>query len=126
MGEEAVNATSIDHSSRGGCLNNLGGALQHQFERTGSLEDLGRMIEAREECLDVIQVDDPKRSMYLNNLGTALQSRFQETGSIDDLNVALNRAGSLDGLGNALLCQFERMGLNAVVEAKKEAVKPTR
>lgn len=70
-------------------LNNLENALQRQFERTGSIDDLDYAITTNEQSVKSTPIDHPDCAMMLSNLGIALQRRFEKTGSMDDLDYAV-------------------------------------
>ena len=59
-------------------LNNLGLALQRQFEITQSMDELNAAIEAASSASNCIPENSPGRPGILNNLGTALEIRFEE------------------------------------------------
>lgn len=104
-------------------MNNLGTALQHRFERTGSVDDLNTAVEVTGEAVKSAPHDHPNRVAYLTNSGSALGLRFYRTGSRDDLNGAVEandeavkstphdhpaRAMYLNNLGNVLQCRFDQ------------------
>ena len=73
-------STVVNHPNYAEYLNGLECALQMRFDRKGSMEDLNRAIETKEQAVKSPPVDHPDHAMYLNNLGSALQSRLETTG----------------------------------------------
>ncbi|KAK6356066.1 hypothetical protein TWF718_000440 [Orbilia javanica] len=139
-----VNATPQNHPNRAGRLNNLGSRLGTRFDRTGSINDLNRAVEAADMAINATPQDHPNRAACLNNLGNGLGTRFDRTGSINDLNRAVeaadmavnatpqdhpDRAACLNNLGNWLGTRFDRIGsmddLNRAVEVADMAVNAT-
>jgi len=127
-----------------GMLGNLGAMLGMRFERTGSMDDLNRAVDAATMAVDATPQDHPDRAGRLNNLGNLLGTRFERTGSMDDLNRAVDaatmavdatpqdhpdRAVCLNNLGTWLGRRFERTGsmddLNRAVDAATMAVDAT-
>ncbi len=64
----------MGHADKPRHLNNLGGALQSRFKRSGELGDLEQAIQVNQQAVNLTpdgHADKPRR---LNNLGGALQS----------------------------------------------------
>ncbi|KAE8447330.1 hypothetical protein EG329_010888 [Mollisiaceae sp. DMI_Dod_QoI] len=106
-------------------LSNLGDMLNIRFERTGSIEDLNRSIDASNMAADATPKDHPEHAHRLVALGGNLGSRFERNGSMDDIDRALNvvdiavnatsedhpdRAHRLTNLGTLLGIRFRRTG----------------
>ncbi|KAJ7127988.1 CHAT domain-containing protein [Mycena epipterygia] len=106
-------------------LADLGRALQHRFERLGSLLDINRSVVILETAVALTPDGHPGKPAGLNSLGNSLLSRFKRLGGLDDLNQSVLRFESavtltpdghpdkpslLNNLGNPLLRRFERLG----------------
>ncbi|KAI1504695.1 CHAT domain-containing protein [Biscogniauxia marginata] len=127
--DEAIRMTeqAIDVAPRTSALSNLAVMLGVRFERTGSINDLNRIIDLLSMAVDATPQDHPKRAGRLNLLGTRLGEHFDQTGSIDNLrrsvdalNMALeattpqdhpSRLSQLTQLGVRLMDLYQRTGL---------------
>ncbi|KAF3184829.1 hypothetical protein TWF225_005740 [Orbilia oligospora] len=73
-----------------GMLSNFGVMLGTRFNRTGSMDDLNRAVEAVDIAVTATHPDHPDQANRLSNLGNQLKTRFHRTGSIDDTDRALS------------------------------------
>ncbi|KAF3174046.1 hypothetical protein TWF751_005186 [Orbilia oligospora] len=73
-----------------GMLSNFGVMLGTRFNRTGSMDDLNRAVEAVDIAVTATHQDHPDQANRLSNLGNQLKTRFHRTGSIDDTDRALS------------------------------------
>ncbi|KAI1359679.1 CHAT domain-containing protein [Xylaria arbuscula] len=121
----AVEATpSQDHELQLFQLTCLGLRLINLYQRTGSMDDLNRLISIIVSVLDKMPEDYPIRNGWVNNLGVYLGFRFERTDSIDDLNLAIeildnaasrmahddaSRSAIFNTLGLRLCSRFDRL-----------------
>ena len=96
--DEAISTIEQTLAVGGGCLQplvlgNLGAMLYKRCERTGSLDDLNRAIDAVGQVIDATSEGIPDQALYLRNLDTWLRTRYERTASISDLN----RSGEVSG-----------------------------
>ena len=133
-----------NHADRAAILNDLGNALQVQFERSEVLSDLDTAIDARRQAVEATPTGHPDRAAMLSNLGNALRVRFERSGALGDLDAAISvgreaveatptghpdRAICLSSLGITLRARFEHFGadpdLDAAISVGREAVEAT-
>ena len=70
-------------------LGNLGAMLYKRYERTGSLADLNRAIDAVGRAIDVTPAGHSDQALYLSNLSTWLRTRDERTVSVPDLDCSV-------------------------------------
>jgi tetratricopeptide (TPR) repeat protein len=116
-------------------------ALEAQFMRSGSTDDLTAMIRIESAVLERLPQTHPDRPGWLNNFGCSLGRLFIRTSDIDYLNQAINlidmalatmpqddgaRAAVLINLANQLGRRFENNGsiddINRAIELAEMAV----
>ena len=89
--EEAISALERTLAEGGGhvqptVLGYLGAVLYKRFERTGSLTDLNRAIDALGQAIDATPEGHSDQALYLSNLSTWLRTRYERTVSVPDLD----------------------------------------
>jgi hypothetical protein len=69
-------------------LTDIGIALRHRFELTGSAADLDAAVEIQQRAMDALAPDNSQRPFYLHNLATSRRGRFEHGGDPADLDAA--------------------------------------
>lgn len=94
--EQALQAAGDDPELRFECLVRAGRIHRGRHDRSGSLIQLNRAVEAWEQALQLLGEDDPRRLGVLTDLGLSLQTRFGLRGEPEDI------ARSVDHLRQAV------------------------
>lgn len=69
-------------------LTDIGIALRHRFELTGSAADLDAAVESQQQAVDTLAPDSSRRPFYLHNLATSRRVRYEHGGAPADLDAA--------------------------------------
>lgn len=88
---------SEGHIQRFMFLNFHGWALLRLFEKSESIEDGNKAVEANQEAIRILPENQPDRALCLSNLSLAFLKRFDRTESMSDLSAAVattSQAGS--------------------------------
>jgi hypothetical protein len=86
----AVFPPLCEHPNQPTSLPTLRKAYMTRYERTGSLEDLDRVISSLQNAVDLIEDSHPERSICSNALGKAYMTRYERTGSHKDFERAIS------------------------------------
>lgn len=89
--DEAISTIEQTLAVGGECLQplvlgDLGAMLYKRFQRTGSLDDLNRAIDAVGQAIDATSEGISDQALYLRTLGTWLRTRYERTALVGDLN----------------------------------------
>ena len=85
---QALDLVSAQDEMHQAILGDIGIALRHRFELTGSAADLDAAVEAQQQAVDAIAPDNSRRTSYLHNLATTRRLRFEHGGAPADLDAA--------------------------------------
>jgi tetratricopeptide (TPR) repeat protein len=85
---QALDLVSAQDEVHQAILGDIGIALRHRFELTGSAADLDAAVEAQQQAVDAIAPDNSRRASYLHNLATTRRQRFEHGGAPADLDAA--------------------------------------
>jgi CHAT domain/Tetratricopeptide repeat len=129
----AFKATPAKHPNMALHMSNLGAMSHILYERTGKPELLALAVKLGRISAATAPLDHPDRAMLLTNLGAAVRSLPSEAGETSEAVEAgrealdlvpadhPDRAVMLSTLSGALFSQFERTGLDSLLEEAAQA-----
>lgn len=87
--QTTIDATSEDHIDQ--TKNSRGVQLHDQHSRTGSMDDLQKIIRVEQTAVDVTFENHFDRTSCLKNRGVELKNRYSRTKAMTDLETVIQR-----------------------------------